>query len=450
MSAFMPECLLSSLNSFSDAQIGWIAYSGGMDSSVLLHALVAIRDRLAFEIRAVHVDHGLHADSRAWSEHCARACERLAVPLRTRRVEVAPVRGESLEALARKARYGAMADLLGQGDLLLAAQHKDDQAETLLLALMRGSGPAGLAAMPRLASLGAGRLLRPLLDYSRMELLDYATCRNLDWLEDPGNRSLRFDRNFLRHRVLPLLAERWPSYATSIARSAEYCGEAQGVINLFVEDELSKVGGGRPNTLSIARLRNLSLPVRKSVLRHWFRKRGLAPPDSRHMGRIASEVMGTRADANPLVAWPGCEVRRYRDDLFAMEPLPALPPTGPLPWKKGILRLPCGFGQLKLLAGRGQELGPLDVFADGLEVRFGVHGLACRRVPGGHRRSLKKLFQEAGVPPWIRPYIPLIFAQGALAAVGDFWVCFPDGAAQERRLQVRWESDLRRLFESDQ
>jgi tRNA(Ile)-lysidine synthase len=149
MSAFMPERLLSSLNSFSDAQIGWIAYSGGMDSSVLLHALVAIRDRLAFEIRAVHVDHGLHADSRAWSEHCARACERLAVPLRTRRVEIVPVRGESLEALARKARYEAMADLLGQGDLLLAAQHKDDQAETLLLALMRGSGPAGLAAPPQ-------------------------------------------------------------------------------------------------------------------------------------------------------------------------------------------------------------------------------------------------------------------------------------------------------------
>ena len=440
MSRFTPELLLSPLASFSDAQIGWIAYSGGMDSSVLLHALVCIRDRLGFELRALHVDHGLHPSSATWAKHCARACKRLGMPLKIRRVQLAPARGESLEAVARQARYEAMADLLGQGDLLLTAQHRDDQAETLLLALMRGSGPAGLAAMPQVAPLGAGRLIRPMLEQSRAELLAYAEDWNLDWLEDPSNRDLGFDRNFLRHQVLPLLAERWPSCTTSIARSAAHCAEAQGIIDLVSEDELSKVAGQWPDTLSISRLGNLPLPLRKLVLRHWIRGRGLPAPDSRHLVRISSEVMTARSDANPLVAWRGCEVRRYRDDLLAMEPLPPVPGSASIHWKKGVLRLPNGLGYLELVASKGCSPDPQDLFADGLEVRFRTPGLSCRRAPGGHRRSLKNLFQEAGVPPWIRPYVPLLFTQGRLVAVGDFWVCYPIGVEPGQELQVRWKS----------
>lgn len=446
MSALSPDSLLSRLTSFSDARIGWIAYSGGLDSSVLLHALFSIHDRLAFELRALHVDHGLHADSKAWSEHCSETCRRLWIPLEVRSVEVTPGRGESLEAVARQARYEIMADLLAPGDLLLTAQHRDDQAETLLLALMRGSGPKGLAAMPPLAPLGAGRLIRPLLEYSRAELLDYANRENLDWLEDPSNRNLSFDRNFLRHQVLPLLSERWPSCATGIARSAAHCAEAQGIIELFAEDELSRVGGRRPETLSISRLGNLALPLRKAVLRCWLRKRGLASPDSRHLGRILAEVMRARADANPLVAWRGCEVRRYRDELFAMEPLPPAPGPEPLPWKTAVLSLPDGLGRLEILAEDGSALDPTDIAADGLEVRFGVAGLFCREGRAGHRRSLKKLFQEAAVPPWLRPYVPLIFARGDLVAVGDIQLCDSKGAGREPELRVNWTPDRRWRF----
>jgi tRNA(Ile)-lysidine synthase len=449
MPSFSPELLLPHLAAFRGAEIGWIAYSGGMDSAVLLCALASVRDRLAFEIRALHVDHGLHPDSGVWVEHCARTCRRLGVALETRSVVVAPARGESLEAVARQARYATMAELLGTGDLVLTAHHRDDQAETLLLALMRGSGPAGLAAMPPVASLGSGRLVRPLLGYGRAMLLDYANSLNLDWLDDPGNLDPGFDRNFLRHQVLPLLAERWPACAASIARSAAHCAEAQELIDRFAEDELFKLAGRRPGTLSISRLHELPLPLRKTVLRRWVRERGFATPDSRHLGRIISEVMAARVDANPLVTWPGCEVRRYRDDLYAIEPLPAFPATGPIPWREDVLLLPNALGCLKLLASDGRGVDPAAVLVGGLDVLFGATGLSCRTTSDGHRKSLKKLFQEAGVPPWVRPFVPLIFLRCDLVAVGDLWVCHNKRRSGETVSRIRWESDLRRWLPLD-
>jgi len=439
MSAPLPELLLSRLTALPAAQNGWVAYSGGLDSSVLLHALATIRDRLPFALYALHVDHGLHRDSPSWATHCTCTCTRLGVPLRTRRLDLAPARGESLEAIARQARYASMGEWLGSDDLLLTAQHRDDQAETLLLALLRGSGPAGLAAMPPVAPLGRGRLVRPLLDLGRAELLDYARSRKLHWLEDPSNRDLRHDRNFLRHRVLPRLTERWPAAATSIARSAAHCAEAQAIIDPVARNAALEAAGQGPGTLSIKRLLDLALPLRKAVLRRWFRDQGRVPPDAANLDRILTEVMTARADANPLVAWPGCEVRRYRDDLFAMAPLPPIPAPGPIRWHKGVLTLPDGLGCLAFLAADGRDLDPQAVFAPGLEIHFGVTGLSCRRGRGGRRRSLKKLFQEQGVPPWIRPYIPLIFTQNDLVAVGNLWICYPKDMVWGQGFRIRWK-----------
>jgi tRNA(Ile)-lysidine synthase len=440
MRAFTPELLVPELAAYSAAGVCWVAYSGGMDSAVLLHALVALRRRLPFEVRALHVDHGLQPSSPAWAEHCVRACKRLGVVLETRQIDVAAARGESLEAVARERRYEAMAALLRRGNLLVTAQHRDDQAETLLLALMRGSGPRGLAAMPRWAPFGAGLLVRPLLDFGRAELLGYARGQGLEWIEDPGNSDLDFDRNFLRHRVLPLLAQRWPACATGIARSAGHCAEAQGLIELFAQEELGKAAGKLPGTLSISRLERLSLPLRKVVLRQWFRELGLAPPDSRHLTRILIELMTARSDANPLVAWRGCEVRRYRDDLFAMEPLPPVP--GPTQWRTGTLSMPDALSRLALLGLDGQVLDPLALFADGLAIRFGVEGLSCRPGVGRPNRPLRKLFQEAGVPPWVRPFVPLLFAEGNLIAVGDIWICHRADRAVENGFRIAWANDL--------
>lgn len=409
-----------------------------MDSEVLLHAVVMLRERLPAEIRAVHLDHGLHPDSAHWADHCRRSCERLGVPLTVRRVAVAPARGESPEAAAREARYRALAEVLEGGDLLLTAQHRDDQAETLLLALLRGAGLKGLAAMPVAATLGVGLLLRPLLPYGRAELRAYAERRGLAWVDDPSNADLAFDRNLIRHRVLPLIAERWPACTATIARTAAHCAEAQGLIDRLAERGLAGLAGGRPGTLSIAGLEALDPALRRAVLRHWIAGRGFSPPSAKHLERILDEVLAARADAAPLVLWTGCEVRRYRDDLYAMKPLPPRPGCAPIPWVEGTLELPIGLGRLGMLDGLGQSSNPANTFPGGLAVRFGVEGLACRPDGTLHHRTLKKLFQELGVPPWLRRYVPLVLAGESLVAVAGLWVCEPVGPDRGGAIRIRW------------
>ena len=222
---FDPAQLLTRLNART-ASACWVAFSGGVDSHVLLHALAARRHELAMPLGAVHVDHGLHGHSPAWAEHCRQVCADLGVEYARLAGDARPAPGESPEAAARALRYGLLADWLPAGALLLSAHHQDDQAETLLLQLLRGAGPKGLSAMPGAAPLGRGTLLRPLLDCGRADLLAYARAQRLDWLEDPSNADTRLDRNFLRQRLLPELKTRWPAAAAVLARSSELCAEA--------------------------------------------------------------------------------------------------------------------------------------------------------------------------------------------------------------------------------
>jgi tRNA(Ile)-lysidine synthase len=410
-----------------------------MDSQVLLHAAAAVRDRLPPELRAVHLDHGLHPDAPQWADHCRASCTRLALPLEVLRLGVRPRRGESLEAAAREARYAALASLLESGDLLLTAHHRRDQAETLLLALMRGSGVRGLAAMSVVSPLGTGRLVRPLLDVRRAELAAYARRHGLGWVSDPSNQDLDRDRNFLRHRVLPVLVERWPAAEVALARTAGHCLEADHLIADLAAQTVAGLSGGRPATLSIRGLGRLDPALRRAVLRHWIAERGFRLPDRKHLGRILSEVMTARSDATPLVAWSGCEIRRHRDDLFVLPPLPAVPGSEVLRWSTAVLRLPSDLGELRLLDSEGAEMDPKTVCAGGLRVRFGVHGVSWWDQASGHHRSLKKLFQEGGVPAWLRPYVPLVFAQDALMGVGGLSLRWPSGPEERRSLVVRWE-----------
>jgi tRNA(Ile)-lysidine synthase len=352
---------------------------------------------------------------------------------------IGSARGESLEARARQARYAALGGLLGPGELVLTAQHQDDQAETLLLALLRGSGPDGLAAMPAVSDLGSGRLVRPLLDVPRAALEAYARERGLTWVEDPSNDSLAFDRNFLRRRVLPLLQERWPAASATLARSAAHCAEAANLIEGRAGEALAGLSGARPGTLSISALSGLEPPLSRVVLRLWLRRLGLPPPPTVHLGRILTEVLPARSDGNPLVAWPGCEIRRYRGDLFALMPLPPRPRDCALIWKGQTLRLPSPLGALTR-AGMDGPSGALgaDAVADPLQVRFGVEGQWCRSGPRGHRRPLKKIFQDAGVPPWLRPYVPLVFKGEQLLAVAGLCACPDDPSPAMDPARLRW------------
>lgn len=439
MSTFDPERLVSFLARFDDTLRVWVAFSGGLDSACLLRGAAAVRERLPGSLYAVHVDHGLHPASATWSAHCHSVCDALAIPLVTRQLRLEPGPGESLEAVAREARYAEFSALLAPGDLLLTAHTQDDQAETLLLALIRGSGVHGLAAMPVVAELGMGRLVRPLLQVTRAQLEHYARTLGLDWVDDPSNRSLSMDRNYLRNLVLPLVRERWPAVSATLSRSAAHCGEAAAVIDQVAGQALGGIAGEHPGTLSIPGLLRLDLPLLKAVLRLWLRRRGFTLPDTAHLSRIVNEVLHARADATPLVAWRGCDVRRYRGDLFALRPLPPVPVPQMLAWTGGTLKLPEPLGTLTLEPpemGTDTSLGSDSVLS--LQVRFGVTEQTCRSVEAAHRRDLKKVFQDRGVPAWLRPYVPFVFDAERLLCVSGVCACVDVEGGDPRGLKVRW------------
>ncbi len=435
--AQLRDSLLLSLSHRPAARV-WIAFSGGRDSTALLHVSFRVFAQ-AYDhagsslpaicrpaLGAIHIDHGLHPHSARWAEHCRTCCADLGVPLRVQQVEVVRRPGQSLEEAARLARWSVWERLLAADEQLWLAQHQDDQAETLLLALVRGSGVHGLAAMPLVASLGQGRLVRPFLDVPRATLEQYARGAGLAWIDDPSNDEVRMDRNYLRRHVIPMLRARWPAVSLTLARSAAHCAEAAELIDAEAAGLLAQCAGGHPGTLDIAALCGLSRLRCKTLLRLWLRRRGFALPDARHLARILDELLPAGPDADPLVAWSGCEVRRYRADLFALAPLPPSPGGLVIPWNPGetgeFLELPEPLGRLHWpgVIARLQTGQPSGI---ALTVRFGSIGQSCRSRAAGHRRPLKKRFQELGIPRWLRPYVPLVFVDERLLGVAGVCAC---------------------------
>lgn len=402
-----------------------MAYSGGIDSHVLLCWLAGQRPLAENRsVSAVHVNHGLHSEAPHWSEHCRVICEQLDIPLRILTVDARPQPGESPEAAARHARYSALQSQLQPDTAVLTAHHQDDQAETLLLQLLRGSGPSGLAAMPMAARLGRGWLWRPLLEIPRAEIADYAQSHGLQWIDDTSNADRRPDRNFLRHDILPLLKSRWPASARTLARSARLCGEAAELLDTLATADLHPTRcEDDTGCLLIPALQELDEPRLRNVLRHWLRDLHLPPPTAVQLARIVHEVIAAPSDRRPLVHWPGCEVRRYRQRLYAMTPRPppVLDSHYPLHLSDGECHIP-GIGRLRWRRQAGQGLDPDKLNGRALSIRF-RHGGECLR-PVGRKQvhSLKKLWQEAGVPPWERDRFPLLYADEALVAVVDGWI----------------------------
>lgn len=397
----------------------WVAYSGGVDSHVLLHALAAQRSALRAPLHAVHVNHGLQTEADVWTRHCRGVCEDLAVPLHELCIDARPRRGESPEARAREARYGAFRDWLPAGAALLSAHHQDDQAETLLLQALRGGGPKGLAGMPAASRLGQGWLLRPLLGWGRAAIRDYARAQGLRWAEDPSNQDTRFDRNYLRHEILPRLLERWPGAGSALSRSARHCSEAAELLAELAEQDLAGTAGARPDTLSCSRVSVLSAARARNLLRHWLARQGFAAPSEKVLTRVLTEAVAAGSEAQPQITWGEAEVRRYRDDLFALVARPERPPWEPLAFREPeTMSLPALGGTLTVTPTPGRGLRPGDYW---LHRRRG--GERCRPAGRGHRHALKKLFQEWGVPPWERDHIPLIYAGDTIAAVPGYCVC---------------------------
>jgi tRNA(Ile)-lysidine synthase len=335
------------------------------------------------------------------------------VPFRVLKIDARPVPGESPEAAARRARYAALAAELGPDAALLTAHHRDDQAETLLLQLLRGAGPRGLAAMPAVSRLGQGWLLRPLLDIDRAELRAYAREHGLRWIEDASNEDTGFDRNYLRHRVLPLLRDRWPAANRTLARSARLCAETAAWLDVEAETDLARAATDRPDGLSIPVLRQLSEPRRRNLLRYWLRQLGLPAPDARRLRHILHDALTAARDRQPCIRWPGAEVRRYRDRLYAMPPLAPHEARNAFVWRPDaagwpLLELP-GVGCLKMQKAAGAGLR-FEALAGGLLiVGFRRGGERFRPAGRTHSQELKKLLQEAGMPPWERERLPLVY-----------------------------------------
>ena len=394
-----------------------VAASGGSDSTALLHAITRI-DTLP-PVRAVHVNHGLHEDAAEWAKSVAAFAAALGTDCQVVRAEVVQA-GQGPEAAAREARYRAFDEQLRDGEWLLLAQHRDDQAETLLLNLLRGSGTMGLAAMPPVRSFGRGRLVRPLLGVTREDLAAYAQAHKLPVVADPSNDNLGYDRNFLRQRVLPELHARWPSAGHSLARSAELAGESQALLDALAGEDLARLGNDAAR-LPVELLLELDPARRRNLLRFACRRLQLGTPPHGKLAAIDRDVLRASDSAQPAIRWSNAEIRRYRDVLYLGPALASpiefagcLTPAQPVP-------LSADLGSIALLPAKHDGIRAR-VAEAGLELRSRAGGEVLRCGPQGRRRRLKTLLQESSVLPWMRERIPLLWSADRLVAVGDLWI----------------------------
>ena len=432
-----------------------VALSGGVDSTALLAALAAIHPRPP-NLRALHVDHGLRPASRGWAQHCRTLARHLRVPLQVLTTKVARAPGASLETAARDARYALLATALKPGEALLLAHHADDQLETVLLQLLRGSGLPGLSAMPAAAPLAPGISVRPLLSRTRAELEAWVQAQGLTWIEDDSNADESLNRNYLRRQILPLIQQRWPAAAAAVARSARHAAEAQSLLARLARADIERASQGE--YLSVKTLRALPPDRLNNALRFWIARAGLLVPDTRRLAEIAGPLLKAREDANPFVDWgeEGARAQRQGDVLTLSrqsaqvsrrptatadshsasgahpttrstpgthsgrndsQPLRTESRSAPteLPdfvwsWRDAPdFDLPHPLGKLQL---EPDPHGPIDLDAlpHPLTIRWrrGGERLAPRR--GGPRRALKSLLQESRVPASDRAQLPLLFA----------------------------------------
>jgi len=420
-----------------------VAYSGGLDSHVLLHALSVLRADHRFSLSAIHIDHDLQPASAEWGRHCAGICTNLDIQYVVKRVKVAGVADEGMEAAARRARYAALAAALEPGDTLLTAHHCDDQEETVFLQLLRGAGVAGLAAMQAKTVLGHGQIVRPLLGFSRAALHAYAQEHRLAWIEDPSNRALHLRRSFLRTEILPRLALHWPAHSSMLARTAHHAAEAMGLLDEVAETDLTACRHAvahSPQALSVNALLALSTPRQRNLLRYWLRRQGFLAPAASQLEEVLAQVRTAPRSQQARVCWPGAEVWRYRDLLVAMPAQHSPDPSLDVIWDlRAPLDLP-GIGHLRAVPIRGQGLSCARLNGRSLHIRLRSGGETLKLAGRGHHHVLKKLLQAEGVPPWLRARLPLFYVDHELAAVADRWVCAPYLAGDgEEGLKIVWE-----------
>ena len=414
----------------------YLAFSGGLDSRVLLHGLLALREKgLLDEVQLLHVHHGLLTEADEWAEEAQHLGAQLNVSVQVLRVEVDRQSGQGVEAAARKARYAALTGVMRAGDVLLTAHHQDDQAETFLLQLMRGAGVRGLAAMPSLQPVslrdGEGWHLRPLLHVSRAALLQQALRLGLTWVDDPSNADLSLARNHVRHEVLPVLMQHWPSARQTLARCAGRMASTEGLLRDLARIDLHDLRSEDGRRLNVGDLLRLSVPRRQNALRAWLLELGLPALPEARLDEL-SRVLAAREDALPHVAWPGGALVRWRDGLYAVSEA-ALRRQAHLPDWSGCL---WSVQQPLDLPALGVRLVPAQALGRGLDaarVQQGLHvHVRSSLTSSSARATLGKRFQALAIPPWGRAHVPLLYLEEHLVQVGNDWLA-PAYRAQGQR-----------------
>ncbi|HEF0007320.1 MULTISPECIES: tRNA lysidine(34) synthetase TilS [Citrobacter] len=413
-----------------------VAFSGGLDSTVLLHQLVLWRaQNPEVALRAIHIHHGLSPQADSWVQHCESVCAQWQVPLVVERVQLEDD-GLGIEAQARRARYQAFAQTLLPGEVLMTAQHLDDQCETFLLALKRGSGPAGLSAMGESSPFAGTQLIRPLLAQTREALEVWARQHELCWIEDESNQDDAYDRNFLRLRVTPLLQQRWPHFAQAAARSAALCAEQESLLDELLANDLADCVTAQ-GTLLLAPLMMMSGVRRAALLRRWLAGLNAPMPSRDGLERIWQEVALAREDASPCFRLGEYEVRRYQSQLWWVKSVDGQSETV-IPWscRETPLTLPAGLGSVQLISA-GELRMPQA--GEAVSIRFKAPGV-LHIVGRNGGRKLKKIWQEQGIPPWRRDTTPLLFYGETLIAAAGVFVTREGAAVDEEGISLIWHA----------
>ncbi|WP_066016132.1 tRNA lysidine(34) synthetase TilS [Endozoicomonas atrinae] len=436
----IPECPLT------------VAFSGGVDSTVLLHLLICLRDKGDIsDVSAVHVHHGLSCYADQWAEHCQSVCEHWKVPLAIARVSLEN-EGYGLEQAARDARYQVFVNAVKEGGCLLQGHHRDDQAETVLLRLFRGTGVDGIQGIPGKRPLGNGLLLRPLLNVPRSAIEDYARSNSLQFIEDDSNKDERFSRNFLRQRLIPMVEERWPGASERLVEFVREVGQMNQSVQQQTADQLETCIDYRPQWLldqqpliNIAAMKLLDIGSQRRVVREWLKLQEIKPPSRETLEQIFFEVVEARVDAEPLLRISNrFTLTRYQQMLVVLDEEIRLNAFEPMLWdwrKEPVLEL----GDRSLICRSVQE-------KEGRVIQLPQKSLLLKRrchISGDEkfaiagrqgRKTLKKWLQDYKVPPWLREYLPFIFDGEQMVAAPGLWRCVDDGSGDVDGISLSWKS----------
>lgn len=405
----------------------YAAYSGGVDSTVLLHVLWRICREEGIPLIALHADHGLRDQSADWRRHCEARCREWGIECRSTRLDLAGGGGLGPEGRARAARYRWFREAAGGGAWLFTAHHRGDQAETVLERLTRGSGPRGLRGILPLTRLHGMHVARPLLDAPRDAIRAYAEAHGLIWVSDDSNLDAYFTRNYLRARVLPALQARWPGIETALGRTARVMADAQQILDEAADADLERLDARRERgdpSLDVAAARALGSERRRNALRRWIHREAGVSPGFARLNRVAAAVDQYPGNAGGL-CWPPVDLRFFHGRLYLASPRPV--PASVPAWHLERPLPVAGYMVLRARETIGRGL-KRDAVAGGVRVAFRRGGEKCRLPGRRHRHTLKNVLQAAGVPPWQRPRVPLVLVGGEIAAIPGLTCCDPFAA----------------------